>query len=311
MVVRSGILKHTIPVAINAVEVALNQDMKALDFSGEPCVSRFFLRWVQGLNGVLLLQWAKQGATVESIEHAYLAETVLPLPSDEEQASIATFLDRETAKIDALVAEYRTLIGLLKEKRQAVISHAVTKGLDPTVPMKDSGVEWLRDVPEHWKIRRNKALFHEVDSRSISGEGELLSVSHLTGVTPRSEKNVNMIMAETLEGYKECLAGDLVMNTMWAWMGALGISPCDGLVSPSYNTYRTRRSGSLNTDYSDLPLPHSDVCRDDKGSFNRCLESRLRLYADAFFSLRIARPPLEEQTSIVRFLNDETANLTP
>jgi type I restriction enzyme S subunit len=83
----------------------------------------------------------------------------LPLP---EQNAIADFLDRETAKIDALVAEQEQLITLLKEKRQAVISHAVTKGLDPSVPMKDSGVEWLGEVPAHW---RTSALKHICDVR--------------------------------------------------------------------------------------------------------------------------------------------------
>lgn len=82
-------------------------------------------------------------------------------PTFEEQAAIATFLDHETAKIDALVTEQERLIELLKEKRQAVISHAVTKGLDPSVPMKDSGVEWLGEVPAHWELRqvRNIASF--------------------------------------------------------------------------------------------------------------------------------------------------------
>jgi type I restriction enzyme S subunit len=77
---------------------------------------------------------------------------LFPRPSYEEQTQIARFLDHETARIDALIAEQERLIELLKEKRQAVISHAVTKGLDPTAPMKDSGVEWLGEVPEHWGI---------------------------------------------------------------------------------------------------------------------------------------------------------------
>ena len=153
MVVRSGILKHTIPVAINETAIALNQDMKALNFDAKKCVSRFFLRWVQGHNDQLLLAWAKQGATVESIEHTYLAETVMPLPGIAEQSQIATFLDRETAKIDTLVAEQRRLMALLKEKRQAVISHAVTRGLNPLAPLKPSSIEWLGDVPEHWETR--------------------------------------------------------------------------------------------------------------------------------------------------------------
>ena len=76
------------------------------------------------------------------------------LPPPEEQTAIATFLDHETAKIDALVAEQEKLIALLQEKRQAVISHAVTKGLNPNAPMKDSGVEWLGEMPGHWEVRR-------------------------------------------------------------------------------------------------------------------------------------------------------------
>ena len=89
----------------------------------------------------------------------YNERAVFPPPA--EQTAIATFLDRETAKIDALVAEQEKLIALLQEKRQAVISHAVTKGLDPNVPMKDSGVEWLGEVPEHWEVKRLKQLSDE------------------------------------------------------------------------------------------------------------------------------------------------------
>ena len=87
-----------------------------------------------------------------------LAETTLLLPPLSEQAHIAAFLDRETAKIDALVAEQQRLIELLKEKRQAVISHAITKGLNPDAPMKDSGIEWLGEVPGHWEVRRLKHI---------------------------------------------------------------------------------------------------------------------------------------------------------
>jgi type I restriction enzyme S subunit len=162
MVVRSGILKHTIPVAINRVPVALNQDMKALRFNPIECLPQFFMRWVQGLNDKLLLAWSKQGATVESIEHSYLAETLVALPPIDEQSVIAAFLDRETSKIDALVQEQQRLIELLKEKRQAVISHAVTKGLNPDAPMKDSGVEWLGEVPEHWEVTRLRYLLRNI-----------------------------------------------------------------------------------------------------------------------------------------------------
>jgi restriction endonuclease S subunit len=90
-----------------------------------------------------------------------LASFYVTIPSCQEQVSIATFLDHETAKIDALIAEQQRLIVLLQEKRQAVISHAVTKGLNPDAPMKDSGVEWLGEVPEHWEIKKLKHLLSQ------------------------------------------------------------------------------------------------------------------------------------------------------
>jgi len=96
---------------------------------------------------------AQPGLSVEIVGNLRI-----PVPPFTEQTAIATFLDRETAKIDALVAEQEKLIALLQEKRQAVISHAVTKGLDPNVPMKDSGVEWLGEVPGHWEPKRLKFL---------------------------------------------------------------------------------------------------------------------------------------------------------
>ncbi len=95
-------------------------------------------------------------ADLWSTNYTAMSGITLAMPPFREQVAIATFLDRETAKIDALIAEQQRLIELLQEKRQAVISHAVTKGLNPDAPMKDSGVEWLGEVPEHWRIKRIK-----------------------------------------------------------------------------------------------------------------------------------------------------------
>ena len=101
----------------------------------------------------------------------------IPLPPLPEQQAIAAFLDRETAKIDALVAKKERLIELLQEKRTALISHAVTRGLDPDVPMKDSGVEWLGEIPAHWEVRRLKTMCQiksgeGITAESIEAEGE-------------------------------------------------------------------------------------------------------------------------------------------
>jgi len=151
-------------------------------------------------------------ATIAHFTGEKLADLRIPLPSLEEQLAITTFLDRETARIDALIDKKQRQIELLQEKRAAIISHAVTKGLDPNVEMKSSGFEWIGRIPKHWQTNRAKVLFREVNERTVTGEEELLTVSHKTGVTRRSEKDVNMFMAETLEGYKKCQAGDLIIT---------------------------------------------------------------------------------------------------
>jgi type I restriction enzyme, S subunit len=236
-------------------------------------------------------------------------ETAIPLLS--EQRAIAAFLDRETANLDALTRRFEQLLDGLEERRAALISHAVTKGLDPDVEMKASEIPWLGEIPAHWKVRRNKWIFKELNERSETGEEELLSVSHITGVTPRSEKDVNMFMAESLEGYKRCHPGDLVINTMWAWMGALGVTEHDGIVSPSYNVYRIQSedTGNYVPKYLDhlyrTPEYVCEINRFSKGVWS----SRLRLYPDAFFEMQTLTPPVAEQNAITAYLDWETTKL--
>lgn len=174
---------------------------------------------------------------------------------------------------------------------------------------KESGVEWMGDVPKHWQVVRNKAVFAELDVRSETGKGELLSVSHLTGVTRRSEKNVNMTMAESLEGYKCCSPGDVVINTMWAWMGALGATFLHGLVSPSYNVYRPRRDGLINPAYYDFLCRTPQHVIEIKANSKGVWESRLRLYPEAFLNMRMPLPPIDEQNAIAAFLHRETTKI--
>lgn len=103
------------------------------------------------------------GLTRVGLGQYALDNIVLPFPSPEEQVVISEFIDRETAKIDELVAEQQRLIELLKEKRQAVISHTVTRGLNPNVKLKPSEIEWLGDVPEHWEVCLLKRAFRSVN----------------------------------------------------------------------------------------------------------------------------------------------------
>jgi type I restriction enzyme S subunit len=163
IVVRSGILVHSIPVALSGREVALNQDLKALLPSSD-VLPEYLLYLISGLQKELLVEWKREGATVESLEIDLVAQTQIPLPCLSVQSSIVSFLIDETAKIDALIEKKERLIELLQEKRTALITHVVTKGLDPTVPMKDSGIEWLGKIPALWEVialkRRLVSLTH-------------------------------------------------------------------------------------------------------------------------------------------------------
>ncbi len=247
------------------------------------------------------------GSKMPRADWDYIGNMPVPLPTLQSQRVVADYLDRETARLDGLVAAKERLLGLVAEKRRALITRAVTRGLDPHAPLRDSGIPWLGKIPPHWEIERTMWLFSERDERSETGEEELLTVSHLTGVTPRSEKDVNMFEAETTEGYKICLAGDLVINTLWAWMGAMGISPMNGIVSPAYNVYQP--GPRLDPNFVDalvrIPVFAQEVTRYSKGVWS----SRLRLYPEGFFEVFFAVPPLEEQRAIVTHIAAETAKL--
>lgn len=114
------------------------------------------------------------GVSYPAINASELTRLKVPAPPISEQQAISTFLDRETAKIDALVEEQEKLIALLKEKRQAVISHTVTKGIDSSVPMKDSGIEWLGEVPEHWNVWKMSHAVEQIGSGTTPNSGNTM-----------------------------------------------------------------------------------------------------------------------------------------
>lgn len=177
------------------------------------------------------------------------------------------------------------------------------EGLKPYAEYKESGQAWLGQLPASWSLRRAKFLFREVDERSRTGKEELLSVSHKTGVTPRSQKNVTMFMAESNVGHKICRPQDLVINTLWAWMAALGVSKHTGIVSPAYGVYRPINTEAFLPRFADQLLRTPFYADEYQRRSTGVNSSRLRLYPEAFFRIPVVLPPPEEQAAIVRFLN--------
>jgi len=267
----------------------------------------FLFRCLQSKTLRIQLELAANGITRFGIPKNAIGSMALPVPPTPIQRTIARFLDSETEDIDALIAAKQRLLDLLAEKRRAVVAEAIMRGLNAAAPLRPSGIDWLGDIPAHWEIERSHWLFKERDERSATGEEEMLTVSHLTGVTPRSEKDVNMFEAETTAGYKLCFAGDLAINTLWAWMGAMGTARVNGIVSPAYNVYTP--GARLIPDYVDalvrIPLFAQEVIRYSKGVWS----SRLRLYPEGFFETYWPVPPLEEQHEIVRHIATETTKI--
>ncbi|MBP6437134.1 MAG: restriction endonuclease subunit S [Paludibacteraceae bacterium] len=249
------------------------------------------------------------GAAQPKLSRENLGGIRLPIPPINEQLKIAKFLEQKTSEIDQAIAIKEQQIALLNERKQIVIQKAVTQGLDPNVPMKDSGVEWIGQIPEHWNVIRAKYLFKEVEERSVLGNEELLSVSHLTGVTPRSEKNVSMFMAEDYSGSKVCKRHDLVMNIMWAWMGALGVSDYDGIVSPAYGVYRQKIANTFNSEYLEYLLKTTKYIEHYNRVSTGLHSSRLRFYGHMFFNMKLGFPCLDEQSEIIVRIKNQTSKI--
>ena len=177
------------------------------------------------------------------------------------------------------------------------------EGLKPYVEYKKSGLPWLGNVPAHWVTKRGKAYMTAIDRRSQAGKEELLTVSSARGVIPRNAAKVTMFKAESYAGYKLCWPGDLVINSLWAWGGGLGVTQHHGIISTAYSVYRPRPSAEMN------PRFLHELVR--SSSFNWELHvrskgiwiSRLQLTDTAFLDAPIPLPPPDEQAAIVRFLD--------
>lgn len=183
------------------------------------------------------------------------------------------------------------------------------KGFKPYENYKSSGISWLGEIPEHWEVKRIKYIFTEQDKRSEDGLEELLSVSHYTGVTKKSDKykaGEEISNAKTLVGYKIVTEGDLVMNIMLAWNGSLGISKYNGITSPAYCVFRSLIGGER---YFGYLFRTKNAQQEFKKQSTGIIESRLRLYPDKFFNIKTAIPSAEEQTAIANFLDYKIAKI--
>ncbi len=255
------------------------------------------------------VRYAVKGVKVFSITQAILRGLSVWLPTDDEQEKIAAFLDHETAKIDNLIEKQQQLIELLKEKRQAVISHAVTKGLHPDVQMKDSGVEWLGKVPQHWSTLRLKYIFRI--KKCIAGKigYDVLSVTQ-KGIKIKDITNNEGQLSMDYSKYQRVLPGDFAMNHMDLLTGYIDISSFDGVTSPDYRVFFIINNEAFYSYYFLYLLQNG---YHQKLFFHLGQGSahlgRWRLPTEAFNEILYPCPILEEQIKIVDFLRMHTTKI--
>ena len=239
-------------------------------------------------------------------EHFKMIYTPEPPPA--EQVAIVRFLDWANGRLELAIQAKRKVIALLNEQKQAIINRAVTRGLDFSVPLKPSGIPWIGDIPQHWRIVRNMALFaHRVEAGVIGLP--VLQVSLRSGITLEEHQygRPKKLIADSTK-YKRIYRDDIAYNTMRMWQGAVGVSPSDGLVSPAYVVLRPREGTC--PEFYDF-IFHTDMYKQQVNRQSTGIVSdRNRLYWDSFKQMPNIAMQRSEQEEIVAFIYSETAGLT-
>ena len=264
---------------------------------------RTFFSLAKGLIGSILDN-GKYVTRRMSVSRNDLLSFKVVMPPLSEQRSIVAFLDKNTSLINAVVANKEKEIELLQELKQKTIAEAVTKGLNPDVNMKDSGISWIGMIPEYWEMKQLRSLLTLFTEKG-HGDAQLLSVTREQGVILRDkdnkEENHNFV-PEDLSGYKYIEKGDFAINKMKAWQGSYAVSDYNGIVSPAYFTCKLK---GVNKDFfsrairSKAYIPfftqYSKGIRVDQWDLN----------PNALKSIPFIVPPVDEQQTIVSYVDEK------
>lgn len=229
-----------------------------------------------------------------------------PVPPKEEQDQIVRFLNMKCTQIAKFIRNKRRLIKLLKEQKQAIINRAVTRGINPNVKMKPSGIDWVGDIPERWKIKKLRHLLKPISIRNRP-DLPLLSVVREKGVIVRNiddpEENHNFI-PDDLTNYKVVCVGQFAMNKMKAWQGSYGISKHDGIVSPAYFIFNM--ADQLFKDFFHYAIRSRFYIPFFKRASDGVRIGQWDLSISRMKEIPFLMPRYDEQKDIVRYIEKET-----
>lgn len=282
-------------VVVSSGYIILNNNLK---------LNKEYFKWLLHIFDVVYMKTLGSGVR-QTLSFTHIANCELVFPPLEEQNKMAQFLEIKTTKVDEAISIKQKQIELLKERRQILIHKAVTRGLNENVKLKDSGVEWIGEIPEHWQIIKNGALFQE---RKEPGNENLplLSVSIHSAVSSEElDDNIRgQIKIEDKSQYKLVKSGDIVFNMMRAWQGAIGSVRITGMVSPAYvvaSPKKTFDSNFFEYQYRTAKLIQQ-MDRVSKG----ITDFRKRLYWNEFKQLIAIFPPVNEQIKISEYISNLT-----
>lgn len=248
------------------------------------------------------------GGTIPTMSQVKIGNIYIPSLPLNEQQRIADFLDRECGKIDGLKADIQAQIDTLEQYKRSVITEAVTHGLNPSAPMKDSGINYISEHPIHWSLRRLKYILNERNERSVTGTEELLSVSLYKGVIPSTEMTNRTMQADSLIGYKRVHKGDLVFNKLNPGMARFGCSDYDGITSPDFAVYIVNEN-YCNAKFLQYLLKTDFYVEKIKSVSMGVGDGFTRLYSNQLYEFFVALPPRDEVSIIINYLDNKCAEI--
>ena len=273
--------------------------------------SSFLFYYISNIFPKLMDKGSAQ-STVPSVRLPMLLNFTLALPDKKKQNLISSFLDTQCSEIDATAEDIQKEISLLEDYKKSVITEAVTKGLNPDAEMKDSGIEWIGEIPKDWVTIRIGNVFSLRNERNYlpMEQVQLLSLYSGKGVFPTGEEGTTNSgnHAQTVADYKIVKRNDIVVNIILAWMGSLGISNYDGVVSPAYDVY-------IPDEEKVVPHYYHYVFR-TSGIANECyrygrgiMMMRWRTYSSEFKRIHVPFPSFDEQQQIADYLDTKCAEI--
>lgn len=283
----------------------LNTALYSIDLhDNDPEYLRYLLEYIAPLFHVHAGKSAVPGVDRNDIHIIQVA-----IPPRELQARLLAILRRESRHFDRLVAAKQRLLDLLAEKRKAIIATAVTRGLDPKAKLHDSDVPWLGEIPAHWKLRRAKYLFRQSSLPVVAGD-EIVTCFRDGQVTLRRNRREEGFTNADLEvGYQGIRQGQLVLHSMDAFAGAIGVSDSNGRCSPEYIICDSVADGVVVPTYFGPLLRTMALAGFIQASCPAVRERAPRIRFNDFGEMYLPVPPMEEQHAIVEHIARETAKL--